>query len=362
MDFFQGSTPPNFIPFRLESSLKENHDSPTTTQASNPAAPKSSATTSVGFQRDEAGTQISRPQELVKRDSPALTQDGDADVTAYAESVVQRMEKAHVPTTQDKGTPVSAPTQSQELGSDPPELAASTLGYRRSSTPVQSDEEQGQEADLSALESVLRVIMSTESQLPELRDKDNSGQINVSDTPSRTDDDNVSSVCDVPALPGGASNVQLTLSRNEEEESTEEASRIIPVELYGYPPFATESGTEGGDETSCDKQTPGTSKGRTSKKQPEQDELPDLLGRSRAILKEYFEEASPIRLPVGHTTIALTEPQVYNLLRILTDETLRRSFTTTKRMVYDAVRGSPTALPSRTAHFQTRGSQTPRRR
>ena len=91
-----------------------------------------------------------------------------------------------------------------------------------------------------------------------------------------------------------------------------------------------------------------------------QDRLPDLSGRSRAILKEYFEEASPIRLPVGHTTVVFTEPQVYHLLRTLTDETLRRSFSPMERMVLDAVRGTPTALQSCTSHFQLRGrAQTP---
>ena len=80
-------------------------------------------------------------------------------------------------------------------------------------------------------------------------------------------------------------------------------------------------------------------------------------------MKEYLDEATPVRFPVGHNSIALTEPQMYHLLRDFTDETLRRSFTTMERMVIDAVRGSPTALPDRTAHFQIRGcSQTPMRR
>ena len=51
---------------------------------------------------------------------------------------------------------------------------------------------------------------------------------------------------------------------------------------------------------------------------------------------------------------------MYHLLRTLTDETLRKSFSTIERMVLDAVRGTPTALPSRTSHFQLRGrAQTP---
>ena len=107
----------------------------------------------------------------------------------------------------------------------------------------------------------------------------------------------------------------------------EESSQLIPVELYGRPAFVTESGTEGGDESCSDSHVPGPST-RT-----EQSNIPHLSGRSRAILKEYFDEATPVRFPVGHNTIALTEPRMYHLLRVLTDETLRRSFTTMERML-----------------------------
>ena len=190
------------------------------------------------------------------------------------------------------------------------------------------------------------VIIPSESQLTELRDWTNPGQFNVSDAHSRTNDDNVSSVCDVPALSGGGPMEQFLVGLGEGDETTEETSQLVPVELYGYPLFASESGTEGRDEKCSDKQVPGPSK------RPEKDELPDLSGRSKAILMEYFEEASPIRLPVGHNTIVFTEPQVYHVSRVLTDETLRKTFTTMERMVIDAVRGSPTLLPSRTAHLE----------
>ena len=52
--------------------------------------------------------------------------------------------------------------------------------------------------------------------------------------------------------------------------------------------------------------------------------------------------------------MAFTEPQVYHLLRVLTDETLRMSYDTLERMVLDAVRGKPATAPSRTAHFYKR--------
>ena len=49
----------------------------------------------------------------------------------------------------------------------------------------------------------------------------------------------------------------------------------------------------------------------------------------------------------------LLQSQVYHLLRVLTDETLRMSHTTMERMILDAVRGSPTTAPSRTGHFKS---------
>ena len=108
----------------------------------------------------------------------------------------------------------------------------------------------------------------------------------------------------------------------------EETSQIDLIALYGLHRFATKSGTEGGDETNSDDQIPKPSKGSTFKSRPGLDELPDLSGHGRAILKEYFEEASAICFPVGQSTVAFPEQQVYHLLRVLADETLSRSFST----------------------------------
>ena len=231
------------------------------------------------------------------------------------------MEQTQSPATKDSSLPPSASSQSQELTSGTQGLMPTILEERRSSTPIQSEEEGRQDVNLSALESALEVVMTSGSQLPELRDREDPNQSEASGIQSKTDEDNASTVCDVPALPGGDPKVRFAVSRSEEEESTEESSRLVPVELYGYPPFAPETETECEGDTSSEKQplgpgnTCGTSGGLS------QDRLPDLSGRSRAILKEYFEEASPIKLPVGHTTVAFTEPQVYHLLRTLTDET-----------------------------------------
>ena len=122
--------------------------------------------------------------------------------------------------------------------------------------------------------------------------------------------------------------------------------------LYGHIPGIDESGAEAGDEsgsnTSLHQQlTASTSRGL-------HDQLPDLSGRSRAILKTYFMEEKAFNLPRCHPTVAFTEPQVYHLLLIATDEHLRMSQANMEPMILDAVRGRPTALPSRTDHFRSR--------
>ena len=66
--------------------------------------------------------------------------------------------------------------------------------------------------------------------------------------------------------------------------------------------------------------------------------LRELSGCSGAILKQYFDEdAETITFPLGHRTVAFTEPQVYHILRVLTDETLRMSYTAMEQMVIGAV-------------------------
>ena len=278
--------------------------------------------------------------------------------------MVQKMEQ------QQKSAPQQVSVSTSGSNADvPPAVEATPITpddptIRRSSTPILSEEdEETCQADLSALESALQIIVTSESQLPELRDRSDPETTNISGAPSRTDSENASSICDAPALPGGTPQVHFLGGQSDEEKTADEVSQVNPVALYGFNPFHTDSGTEGGDDTSSEVLVPGTSKDLAPQTQPTQSRFSDLSGRSRAILKEYFDEAAPIRLPVGHSTVAFTEPQIYHFLRVLTDETLNRSFSTMERMVIDAVRGSPTVAPSRTAHFLSKGRcQTPMRR
>ena len=65
-------------------------------------------------------------------------------------------------------------------------------------------------------------------------------------------------------------------------------------------------------------------------------------------------EEKAFNLPRGHPIVAFTEPQIYPLLRVLTDETLKMSHANMELIILDAVRGRPTALPSRTDTFRSR--------
>ena len=75
-------------------------------------------------------------------------------------------------------------------------------------------------------------------------------------------------VFDVPALPGGDPRIQFLAGQNEEEKNMEETSQINRIALYGFHPFAIGSGTEVGDETNSDEQTPGPSKCSAFKSRP----------------------------------------------------------------------------------------------
>ena len=51
-----------------------------------------------------------------------------------------------------------------------------------------------------------------------------------------------------------------------------------------------------------------------------------LSGPSRSLLKKYFDENVPVELAKDHTTVAFSEDQVYNLIRVACDETVHASF------------------------------------
>ena len=103
------------------------------------------------------------------------------------------------------------------------------------------------------------------------------------------------------------------------DSSAEDTTQFDVFELYGQNPVDMESGTDGGDESGICTRRQGLEETRIPAIPVEADGLHQLSGRSRALLKRYFEEADAVRLPVGHP-------------RVLTDYTLRMSHSTMERM------------------------------
>ena len=134
-------------------------------------------------------------------------------------------------------------------------------------------------------------------------------------------------MCDVPSLPGEQTKVHF-LGIQGEAESSEEGFQKDRFEFYGQNLVDSESGTEGGVESGFG--APQRDAGRTTDLTAIMDHgsLPQLSSWGRAFLKRYFEETDAFRLPEGNPVLAFTESQVYNLLSVLTDETIRKPYTT----------------------------------
>ena len=162
-------------------------------------------------------------------------------------------------------------------------------------------------------------------------------------------------------MPSSNPKVRFLTDLSENEKTVEETSSAGQFQLYGNIPNTSESGTETGEESTTPVVEPSRQGPSATTSRGVEDTLPELSGRARAILRTYFDEARVFKLPPGHSTVAFTEPQVYHLLRVLTDETLRMSYDTMERMVLDAVRGKPATAPSRTPgrRIFTRGVEQP---
>ena len=71
-------------------------------------------------------------------------------------------------------------------------------------------------------------------------------------------------------------------------------------------------------------------------------------GRSRAVIKEHFENSERIRFPPGHPVVAFTESQISAVVRAVADETARASYDMLENLVYRASRLSLASRPGGT--------------
>ena len=135
MDSYQGSTPLNFIPSRLENLFKKNAPEPTTSQASVHANSEGLSSDPVRPQAENAGLSPA----TTEKDSPINSQGSSTDVTAYAEAMVQKMKRHQESAPQQLSG--SASGSNAEI---PPAVEATPTTsddptIRRSSTPIMSE-------------------------------------------------------------------------------------------------------------------------------------------------------------------------------------------------------------------------------
>ena len=173
--------------------------------------------------------------------------------------------------------------------------------------------------------------------------------------------DNSSSLCDAPILPHGEAKVRFLDDGTEAEENGDGSSRLSCPELCSFI-LVAQNPSPREDDTLTNAFEFLPAQAGPSASNLSDSGLKKLSGRSSAILKQFFDEnASTVSLPLGHRVVAFTEPQVYHLLRVLTEETLKMSYTAMEQMVIGAVKGAPITSESSIDHFRIRTrAQTPR--
>ena len=362
MDFFQGSLPPNFISFCLE---QQNVDEPQiqsiTTTGNSTALPQRPLPISMPSSTPSPPpfppirTFLSQVQQLTA-DSP-FSNESNVDVTAYADEMVQRMEVSQGLT--DTG-PASPAEEEPSPAQDPvvPDVGHVPIQVR-TSTPTPLEQPGTEVTSISQLESSLSVAPQSQSGFPELQLAQNRSHDTSAVSFLQSDDEASSSVHELPPLPGGAGHFTAPGDHSDTTQAVDTTSQSeIPL-LYASVPFGTGSASETQEDSGSEIHDPGPPGTSRFNPQPQEEVLRDLSGRSRATLKQYFEAEDPYTFPVGQRVVAFTEPQVYHLLRVLTDEAINMTCTTMERMVIGAVKGTPVTAPSRTEKFRTRARAPP---
>ena len=272
MDFYQGSTPLNFIPFCLGEQKVEKL--PETANLQVPIDP-------VATPHPADSSHISQTQ------GSSGSAESDVDVIRFADDMVAIMEKTQVANTKPSDELVDEdmqgfPTQPCCQGQD------HTAPMVRSSTPVSDESPFINQTSISALGSGLRVVQSSRNSLQEL--------IRISDTSAETssvtavqqEEDTASSVHDAPALPRLGHKVKFLVDPSESENTGVKASQTISSFI---PRFLEVQNLAQRVEMSLGP--------HNSTAQRTEVRIQELSGRSRALLKEYFEKNYHFLAPHG---------------------------------------------------------------
>ena len=365
MDSFQGSSPPNFISFCLAKQPGDELQTQTNPAVDIPGQ-RTQTIVSVGTSSNVRRPQLSPPPfpSIRPPRSPSST-DSNVDVTSYADEKLQLLEQAQQ---QSEGhTSEDSERREQETDRGILERPSSagietrdTAPVFRTSTPTSGVAGETKELDLTQLETGLTIAPSSRTVLPELLPTNITPAEMSAASFLQPETDESSSLCDVPRLSTGTPKVRWLGDETGTEEAGDTSSQASAPQLYAYLPIGNEADTVG-ERSSTDTFAAMPDPMRPSTSAAQDPKIRELSGRSRAILKQYFDDdASTITFPLGHRTVAFTEPQIYHLLRVLTDETLKMSYSTMEQMVIGAVRGAPVTSSARTDHFKIRPrAQTP---
>ena len=309
MDSYRGILPPKFILFHLGIQIP-TEDATTIPELTSPPV---SADSTI-FNPQTVADLLDSPQSAdVKKDNKMAT-----------ETSVQNLDpEGHLPplgsVILQTGVAPEATSREEISQALPP------ITRLRTSTPVPATDEWTASTSLAALESGLQIVETSASQLPELLPASSQSPIVTPGLANQTDDDNDSSLYEVPAMPSSNPKVRFLTDLSESEKTVGETSSTGQFQLYGNIPNTSESETEAGEESATQVIGPSRQVPFDMTPRGAEETLPELSGRARAILRTYFDGVRVFKLHPGHSTVAFTEPQVYHLLRVLTDGTLRMS-------------------------------------
>ena len=286
MDFFQGSSPPNFISFCLGNQNVDESQDQTNTRIGNATGSSQSSVPAPASNITPTSAPPFRPTRIslnlvqqTSANSP-LSTDSNVDVTAYANEVVQRMEEAQLLTAVEAPNPVrneAVTAQGQDVREtyQLPELV-------RASTPIPLDQSAAGVVSLTQLESTLTVAPRSQADFPELQLATDMSHEMSAVSFLQSQGEATSSVNEPPPLPGGEVQPKVSGDHSDATQTGESVSQTDCPLLYATIPFCSKSGSEGGDESGSEAIDPGQPGTSGSATQPHEETLRALSGEVEA--------------------------------------------------------------------------------
>ena len=212
MDFFQGSSPPNFISFCLANQPGDDPQVQANTSADIPSE-RVLTTTSAGVSNVVRRPQPSPPPFPPTRPprSPS-SPDSNVDVTAYADEKVlllqqvQEQEEGQVAKDSETREQEIEESATEDLSAAGIEPQNATLFFQ-TSTPTKNLPSESTELNLKQLEAGLTIAPSSLTALPELLTTCGTSANVSAASFLQHETDESSSVCDAPKLPTGVTDV-----------------------------------------------------------------------------------------------------------------------------------------------------------